>query len=208
MKYDNLRDTDSLTLCGGIEGEYRVKKTKLISEMTDEELREHCKKLGDGTLTDEQLKSQRSIWESFERSDYLKKNNPEVDYTPHPECQIILQKDILPTEKITELVDLFRKEYPGYILPEDKDLWHPSALALHKGIDLWLIEQCGLVEFFTLMVKAAKIWFPDKLKTKLGKTFCTKFEIRDCTFWHGQGTMESVCKEYYDWRHDRFAEDT
>lgn len=93
--------------------------------MTDEELAQRCKELDMGTMTDEQLRNTRMLWESFEHADYLEENNPVIEMVPHPECIAILADDLPANEKVSKMVDVFLQEYPNYILPEDKELHHP-----------------------------------------------------------------------------------
>lgn len=172
--------------------------------MTDEELAQRCKELDMGTMTEEQLRSQRRIWESFEYTKYLEENNPVIEMAAHPECTAIQAGDFPASKRVSEMVDVFLKAYPTYILPEDKELHHPSYLARYQDIDGWLIEQCGgVVEFWALMVAAAKEWFPEKKKTKLYAAFCVGLECIDLSTWNGWAPIQPVLKEYYEWRYDK-----
>ena len=175
-------------------------KKKLVSEMTDQELAQRCEEFGMGKMSKEQLDAQRSIWEGDEYERYLEQNNPKVRMAENERCQEVLARNITASQKISEMVAIFLEEYPTYILPKDKTFHHPSALALYRDIDDWLMEQCGgVVAFWKLLLTAAKEWFPDKRSTKLGKCFCFRFECLDCTFWHGGGEMAEICKEYGEW---------
>lgn len=139
-------------------------------------------------------------------SEFLKEPEP-VEYDLDPVCQELLQTDLSPSEKITEMVSIYLKQNPEFF-PPDEELNHPSYLALYRPIKYWMLKQCGgqyggNVELWTLMLAAAKEWFPDKSETKLGHVFCVRFELEDCTWWNGRTEFQPVLKDYIKWHYDR-----
>ena len=128
-----------------------------------------------------------------------------VEYSINPICQDLLKSDKNASEKVTEMVNIYLLSYPDFILPNDKDfMQHPSYLALYRPIKYWFCTQCGgYVELWTLMLAAAKEWFPNKSNTKLGHAFCVRFEIEDCTWWNGRIEFQPVLRDYIKWHYDR-----
>lgn len=176
-------------------------KQKATIEMTNKELDWDLESFFENeSVSNEHLGDQIDIRESDHNKSYHQKNNPKVRMAKNGRCKAILAQDITASQKVEAMVRVFLEKYPSYILPVDKTLHHPSVLALHGKLHEWLIKQCGhFVEFWQLILTAAKEWFPDKRDSKLGKHFCFTFECLDCTFWHGGGEMTEICKEYGEW---------
>lgn len=126
-----------------------------------------------------------------------------VNHSINPICQNLLNSDIKASQKVTELVNIYLEDHPDFVPPEEEFI-HPSYLALYRPIKHWFFTQCGSkLELWTLMLAAAKEWFPDKSNTKLGHTFCVRFEIEDCTWWNGRTEFQPVLRDYIRWRYDR-----
>ena len=127
-----------------------------------------------------------------------------LDYSVNPACQEILKSELKAIEKITELVNIYLKDYPNFT-PLAEEFMHPSCLALHRDIYPWFLIQCddNTVEVWSLLLAAAKEWFPDRNKTKLGHAFCVRFEIEGCTWWNGWEPIQPVVKEYRKWRYNK-----
>jgi hypothetical protein len=56
-----------------------------------------------------------------------------LDYSVNPACQEILKSELKAIEKITELVNIYLKDYPNFT-PLAEEFMHPSCLALHRDI--------------------------------------------------------------------------
>lgn len=104
------------------------------------------------------------------------------------------------SDQISWLIDLYIRDHPDFEPLEDKYM-HPSVLALHGDIMPWLVKHFSdPVEFWTVLLDAAKEWFPDKNKTKLGHLFCLRFECTDLTCWNGWKPIQPVVQSYAEWR--------
>ena len=128
-----------------------------------------------------------------------------LEYSINPICQDLLKSDKKASEKVTEMVNIFLLSYPDFIPPDDEAfMQHPSYLALYRPIRYWFFTQCvEYVDLWTLMLAAAKEWFPDRAKTKSGHAFCVRFEIEECTWWDGWEPIQPVLKDYLKWRYGR-----
>lgn len=179
---------------------------------TPEEIEAYTLKLllENPSLTREQIES----WDKAERpmkkgelAKMLKKSRDEpVAYATNPACQKILKSNKKASEKVTEMVDIYLLNYPDFTPPDDEDfMQHPSYLALYRPIKYWMFTQCGdcYVKLWTLMLAAAKEWFPDKEETKAGHSFCVRFAIEECTWWEGRTEFQPVLKDFIKWRYDR-----
>ena len=104
------------------------------------------------------------------------------------------------SDRISRLIDLYMRDHPDFE-PLKDEFMHPSVLALHSDIKLWIMGQFSdAVEFWTVFLDAGKEWFPDKNKTKLGHLFCLRFEIEDLTWWNGWEPIQPVVQSYMEWR--------
>lgn len=65
-----------------------------------------------------------------------------VEYRINPACQEMLQSDLLPSEKVTEMINIYIQEHPEFTPPEE-ELMHPSYLSLFRPIKYWMLKQCG-----------------------------------------------------------------
>lgn len=124
------------------------------------------------------------------------------DYQIDPACQEILESDLKASEKVSELVKVYFQDYPAFSLLE-RDLMHPSYLALYRPIRYWMLKQCGdsPVELWGLMLAAAKEWFTEKEKTKLGHAFSVRFEMEWATWWDGRDEFKPIMADYMAWRY-------
>jgi len=161
------------------------------------------------TLTREQIESWDKVGRPMKNGEFaemLEKSRDEpVAYSINPACQKILKADLTASEKVTEMVSIYLLSYPDFTHPGDKEFTkHPSYLALCRPIKYWFFIQCGgYVELWTLMLAAAKEWFPDKEKAKMGHAFCVRFAIEECTWWDGWDPIQPVLKDYLKWRYGR-----
>jgi len=81
------------------------------------------------------------------------------------------------------------------------DMRHPSVLAMSTDVRQWMVEQLGgPLEYWTLLLAAAKEWFPDRNTTRLGHTFCVRFEVEDATFWNDREEFEYLRLDYLQWK--------
>tara|TARA_R110002049_G_scaffold132773_2_gene291969 strand:+ start:167 stop:502 length:336 start_codon:yes stop_codon:yes gene_type:complete len=105
-----------------------------------------------------------------------------------------------PRDKINNLINQYLSNHPE-LECLDEEYMHPSVLALHEDIKPWMIDELGSAyELWKLLLDAAKEWFPDKNKSKLGRLFCNRFEIEGCTFWNGIDEYKPLTREYHEWR--------
>lgn len=149
------------------------------------------------------------IQASMKKIDYIKKNNPHVDMSVNQRCQEILASNEPASKKMEDMVGVFLSEYPTYILPEDRDLCHPSYLARYFDIPMWLTEQCGdVVRFYRLYLDAAKDWFPVDTGSKLEGAFRVRFESLGLVSHLGEDeAMQPIWEDYFSWWRNREQQD-
>ncbi len=110
-----------------------------------------------------------------------------------------------PNEIIDELINSYLKAHPNIEPPvfDDEYMQHPSVIAMTSNIQSWMTDECGgPLEYWSLMLAAAKEWFPDVNKIKLGHIFCVRFECYANTWWDEIEECQPLQKEYYNWRYD------
>lgn len=176
---------------------------------TPEEIEAHTLKLLSEipTLTREQIESWDKVGRPMKKGEFaemLKKNQDEpVTYSINPVCQKILKADLTASEKVTEMVNIYLLSYPDFTPPDDEDfMQHPSYLALYRPIKHWFCTQCGgNLKLWTLMLAAAKEWFPSKKETNPCHAFCVRFAIEECTWWDGRTEFQPVLKDFLNWRY-------
>ena len=119
----------------------------------------------------------------------------------NPTAKAILKRKKSDAAKVVDLINLFYQDHPT-AAPEP-ELDHPAFFATRGSFRDWLLVQLGgdPLDYWSMVYKAARTWFPGPDYPKALHAFCASMESHSCTFcWHEREGFRQLLDDLLNWK--------
>jgi hypothetical protein len=118
-----------------------------------------------------------------------------------PAARAILKGKKSDAAKVIYLINLFYQDHQT--IAPDSELDHPAFFATRSPFRNWLLVQLGgdPLDYWSMVYKAAREWFPGPGYPKALHSFCMSMETHACTFcWHEREGFRQLLDDLLNWK--------